>query len=73
MECRGLVAFLCVPGFGLSWAALVAQLVERLPRTQSAVGSNPTQGSFFFEKRESCLGVHVYLCLALIYHVVQTI
>ena len=35
-------------------AALVAQLVERSPRTRSVVGSNPTQGSFLFEKRESC-------------------
>ena len=25
-----------------NWAALVAQLVERLPRQQSVVGSNPT-------------------------------
>ena len=25
-------------------------------RTQSVMGSNPTQGSFFFEKRESCTG-----------------
>ena len=30
-----------------SWVALVAQLVERLPRLQSVVGSNPTQGSSF--------------------------
>ena len=28
-----------------SWVALVAQLVERSPRLQSAVGLNPTQGS----------------------------
>ena len=41
-------------------AALVAQLVERSPRTRSVVGSNPTQGSFFFEKRESCSGC-IYL------------
>ena len=27
-----------------SWVALVAQLVERSPRLQSVVGSNPTQG-----------------------------
>ena len=36
--------------------ALVAQLVERSPRMWSVVGLNPTQGSFFFEKRESCPG-----------------
>ena len=36
------------------------QLVERSPRTRSVVGSNPTQGSFFFEKRESCSGC-IYL------------
>ena len=41
-------------------AALVAQLVEHSPRTRSVVGSNPTQGSFFFEKRESCSGC-IYL------------
>ena len=34
--------------------------VERSPRTRSVVGSNPTQGSFFFEKRESCSGC-IYL------------
>ena len=28
-----------------SWVALVAKLVERLPRQESVVGSNPTQGS----------------------------
>ena len=48
-----LVALPCIPGFELSHAP-VAQLVERLPRTLCAMGSNPTQGSFFFEKRESC-------------------
>ena len=47
---------------------LVAQLVERSPRTRSVVGSNPTQGSFFFEKRESCSG-----CIYLIYHVQYSI
>ena len=31
------------------------------PRTRSVVGSNPTQGIFFFEKRESCPGCIVYL------------
>ena len=36
------------------------QLVEHSPRTRSVVGSNPTQGSFFFEKRESCSGC-IYL------------
>ena len=36
--------------------ALVAQLVECSPRTRSVVGSNPTQGGFFFEKRKSCPG-----------------
>ena len=34
------------------------------PRTRSVVGSNPTQGSFFFEKRESCTGC---LCLLVVY------
>ena len=29
-------------------------LVVGSPRTQSVVSSNPTQGFFFFEKRESC-------------------
>ena len=34
--------------------ALVVQLVERSPGTQSVGGSNPTQGSssFFLEKKE---------------------
>ena len=35
-------------------AALVAQSVERSPRMRSVVVSNPTQVSFFLEKRESC-------------------
>ena len=34
--------------------ALVAKLVECLPRMQYVVGLNPTQGSFFVEK--SCPG-----------------
>ena len=33
------------------------------------MGSNPTQGSFFFEKEKAVLGV--YICLALIYHVLN--
>ena len=50
--------YMCIPGFELSQlrAALVAQLVEHSPRMWSVVGSNPTQGSFFFKKRESCPG-----------------
>ena len=39
------------------------------------MGSNPTQGSFFFEKRESCpgcvslplLACHVYTCTCILY------
>ena len=31
--------------------AELPQLVERSPRTWSVVASNPTQGSFFFEKK----------------------
>ena len=29
---------------------LVAQLVERSPRTRSVMGLNPTQGSFFYDR-----------------------
>ena len=36
--------------------AMVAQLVEQLPRTQYVMGSNPTWDGFFVEKRESCPG-----------------
>ena len=50
-----------------SRAALVAQLVERSLRTPSVVDSNPTQGSFFFEKRESCSGCIYLPCF--VYHV----
>ena len=41
------------------WVTLVAQLVEHLPRLQSAVGSNPTQGSSssFLWKERALLGV----------------
>ena len=44
---------------------MVAQLVERSPRTRSVVGSNPSQGSFFLEKRESCPGcIYIFACHA---------
>ena len=36
-------------------------------RTQSVMGSNPTQGSFFFEKRESCTGCISLPCLIVMY------
>ena len=60
-----LVALPCIPGFELS--QLVAQLVERSPRTQSVAGSNPTQGSFSFKKEKAVLGVYLCLCLLVMY------
>ena len=49
--------------------ALVAQLVERSPRMRSVVGSNPTQGSFLFEKRKSCPGCISLPCLIVMYNI----
>ena len=53
----------CPDSDSASRAALVAQLVEHLPKMQCIVGSNLTQGSFFFEKRESCPGC-ISFCFA---------
>ena len=61
-----LFALPCIPGF--ERVALVAQLVERSPRTWSVVGSSSTQGSFFFEKRESCPGCISLPCLIVMYN-----
>ena len=57
-----LVSLLCIAGFDSqpSWAALVAQLVEHLPKTQYVVGSNPTQCHHLL----SLTALGVYLCLA---------
>ena len=45
----------------------VAQLVECSPRTRSVMGSNPTQSSFSFEKRENCPGCVYLPCLLFMY------
>ena len=50
---------------------LPAQLVEHLPRMQSVVGSNPTQGSFFIENQYCGLFVMHSTCA--LYHVRITI
>ena len=53
---------------------MVVQLVEHSPRMQSVVGSNPTQGSFCFEKRESCPGCISLPCLLVMYiHVAHAV
>ena len=46
-----------------SYCLHMSLLVEHSPRTRSVVGSNPTQGSFFFEKRESCPGCKLLFAL----------
>ena len=45
----------------------MAQLVERLLRTQDVVGSNPARGSSFFllRKKELSSGIVVYFALSL--------
>ena len=53
----------------LSWAALVAQLVERLPSTQNIAGSSPVWGSSSFSQKEELpcfalsqwLNIHVHV------------
>ena len=50
---------------------MVAQLVECSPRTLSVVGSNPTQGSFFFGKREAVLRVSLPLLACHVNHSVR--
>ena len=42
----------------------IAQLVERSPRLQSVMGSNPTQGSSFFFLPWNCLGCSWFVCCA---------